>query len=146
MKSLITTFVSLIDKCGENFIKSWCVGLSLYSLMGKKYFHFLKTPFGINTNQELVIKFKLKCSNSFSNSIHQMQKSILLTCHLLFQNIPQRGDTIIHTGHCISLYGFSWDIISSKFCKPSYLQPPCWFPLRTGRHWKTQHSVLLLFI
>ena len=37
--------------------------------------------------------------------------------------------------------GFSCEVISNKFCKSSYSRPPCWFPLRTGRHWKTQQNI-----
>ena len=42
--------------------------------------------------------------------------------------------------------GFSCDVISSQFCKPSYSQPPCWFPLSMAWYRKTQQNVALLFI
>ena len=41
---------------------------------------------------------------------------------------------------------FPCDDISSKFCKSSYLQPPCWFPVPIGPYWEKQQDVPLLFI
>ena len=42
--------------------------------------------------------------------------------------------------------GLSCDVISSQFCKSSYLHPPCWFPLSMAQYGKIQQTVLLLFI
>ena len=41
--------------------------------------------------------------------------------------------------------GFSCDVISSQFCKSSYSQLPCWFPLSIARYRKIQQNVPLLF-
>ena len=46
----------------------------------------------------------------------------------------------------INFRGLICDVISSQFCKSSYLWPPCWFPLYMARYWKIQQIVPLLFI
>ena len=40
--------------------------------------------------------------------------------------------------------GFSYDVISHKFCKSSYSWLPCWFPLSTGQYGK--HNKLFCYL
>ena len=37
-------------------------------------------------------------------------------------------------------------VITNKFCKSSYLHPPCWFSVHMRQYWEKQQNVPLLFI
>ena len=41
--------------------------------------------------------------------------------------------------------GFTCDIISSRFCKTSYLRPPCWFPLSSSRSMVLESSKMFCY-
>ena len=79
-------------------------------------------------------------------SIKRMKISIVICWQITLHNKPHFLGWFTDLVGIFNNRGFSCDVISSQFCKSSYLRPPCWFPVAwpgIGKNNKISHYFLI---